>query len=105
MCGELRPRKDGREVDDPGRSICGSTAALPALAAVIPDVRVPAGRVLANDRVRIGYVRASYGVDPEDPDLYRLWIDSTALDVDTCVELIVTAARARVRHPAAAVDA
>lgn len=52
-------------------------------------------RVLANDRLRIDYVRDSYGVDPQDPDLYHLWIDSTALGVDTCVELIVTAARAR----------
>jgi cytidylate kinase len=59
-------------------------------------------RVRANDRVRIGYVRNSYGVDPEDPGLYHLWIDSTALDVDTCVELIVTAASARIRRPAAA---
>ena len=59
-------------------------------------------RVLTNDRVRIEYVRNSYGVDPEDPGLYHLWIDSTALDLDTCVELIVTAARSRARHPAAA---
>ncbi|MFM6852220.1 MAG: AAA family ATPase [Terrabacter sp.] len=54
-------------------------------------------RVLANDRLRIEYVRDSYGVDPEDPDLYHLWIDSTSLDVDTCVELIVAAVRARHR--------
>lgn len=59
-------------------------------------------RVVANDRMRIEYVRKSYGVDPEDPDLYHLWIDSTALDVDTCVELVVMAARARARHPTAA---
>jgi cytidylate kinase len=57
-------------------------------------------RVLANDRLRIDYVRRSYGIDPKDPGLYHLWIDSTAVEVDACVELIVTAARARVRGPA-----
>ena len=56
--------------------------------------------MLANDRARIGYIRRSYGIDPKDPGLYHLWIDSIALDVDTCVELIVTAARARARRPA-----
>lgn len=58
-------------------------------------------RVRANDRMRIEYVRTSYGVAPDDPDLYHLSIDSTALDLDTCVELIVTAARARLGHPTA----
>lgn len=47
------------------------------------------------DRTRIGYVRHAYGVDGEDPSLYHLMIDSTALDLDTCVDLIVTASRAR----------
>jgi len=53
----------------------------------------------AEDRTRISYVRRAYGVDGEDPSLYHLMLDSTALDVDTCVDLIVTAARARARHP------
>jgi hypothetical protein len=51
------------------------------------------------DRARIGYVRRAYGVDGEDPRLYHLMIDSTALDLDTCVELIVTAAHARTVDP------
>jgi cytidylate kinase len=38
-------------------------------------------------------------VDGEDPSLYHLMLDSTALDIDTCVELIVTAAQARTRRP------
>jgi cytidylate kinase len=56
-------------------------------------------RLDANDRARIGYVRRSYGIDPENSDLYHLRIDSTALDLDTCVELIVAAARSRARQP------
>jgi hypothetical protein len=53
----------------------------------------------AEDRARIGYVRRAYGVDGEDPTLYHLILDSTMLDLDTCVELIVAASRARVRDP------
>jgi hypothetical protein len=51
------------------------------------------------DRTRMRYVRRAYGVDGEDPSLYHLMLDSTALDIDTCVELIVTAAQARTRRP------
>jgi cytidylate kinase len=54
----------------------------------------------ANDRARKGYVRRAYGVDPEDPFLYHLQIDSTALDLDLCVDLIVAAARSRARQRA-----
>jgi Cytidylate kinase-like family len=57
-------------------------------------------RLDATDRARLGYVRREYGVDPEDPDLFHLRIDSTALDLETCVVLIVAAAAARTR-PAA----
>ncbi len=56
-------------------------------------------RQKAEDRARMSYVSRVYGVDGGDPALYHLMLDSTALHVDTCVELIVTAARARTRHP------
>ena len=56
-------------------------------------------RLEVTDRTRIDYVRRVYGVDGEDPSLYHLMLDSTALDLDTCVDLIVTAAEARVREP------
>jgi len=52
----------------------------------------------AEDRARARYVRGAYGVDGGDPSLYHLMIDSTALDLDTCVDLIVTASRARTRQ-------
>jgi cytidylate kinase len=47
------------------------------------------------DRARIEYVRRAYGVDGEDPTLYHITLDSTALDLEACVELIVTSSRAR----------
>jgi cytidylate kinase len=42
-----------------------------------------------SDRAREAYVRHFYGVDARDPALYHLVIDSTALELDTVVELIV----------------
>jgi hypothetical protein len=56
-------------------------------------------RQRVEDGSRIAYVRRAYGVDGRDPIWYHLMLDSTAVDVDTCVELIVTAAQARTRHP------
>jgi hypothetical protein len=43
------------------------------------------------------YVKHSYRADPRDPRRYHLVLDSTALALATCVELIVTAARAASR--------
>jgi cytidylate kinase len=56
----------------------------------------------ANDRARTEYVRHAYGVDPLDPDLYHLVLDSPALGLDACVDLVVAASEARMRqaHPA-----
>jgi cytidylate kinase len=66
------------------------------------DRRTAERRLAANDRARIDYVRRSYGVDPLDHDLYHLVLDSPALGLDTCVDLIVAASQARMRqaHPA-----
>jgi cytidylate kinase len=49
----------------------------------------------ANDRSREAYVRHFYRCDPADARHYHLVIDSTALPLDTVVDLVVTAARAR----------
>jgi hypothetical protein len=56
-------------------------------------------RQRVEDETRIAYVRRAYGVEGEDPALYHLMLDSTALDIGTCVDLIVIAARARTLHP------
>jgi cytidylate kinase len=63
------------------------------------DRKTAEARLVAEDRARIGYVQRAYGVDGQDAANYHLMLDSTALELDDCVELIVAASRARVRHP------
>jgi cytidylate kinase-like protein len=47
------------------------------------------------DRAREAYVQQFYGADARDAAHYHLVIDSTALALDACVELIALAAAAR----------
>ena len=47
------------------------------------------------DGARQAYVRHFYRADPRDAALYHLVIDSTAIDLRRCVELIAAAAAAR----------
>lgn len=47
------------------------------------------------DRAREAYVRQFYDLDARDLRLYHLALDSTALPLDACVELIALAAAAR----------
>jgi cytidylate kinase len=51
--------------------------------------------VAETDRAREAYVQHFYRTNPRDPDLYHLLIDSTAIPLRTCTELIVNAALAR----------
>jgi cytidylate kinase len=51
-------------------------------------------RLRAADKARTAYVRRLYRCDPADLSLYHLVIDSTAIPLDTVIELIITAARA-----------
>lgn len=46
-----------------------------------------------SDRAREAYVKHFYRVDPRDPSLYHLWLDSTRIPFEACVELIIAAAR------------
>jgi cytidylate kinase len=62
------------------------------------DRETAARRVKANDRARRDYVKSTYGIDGDNPRLYHLMIDAISLGIDVCVELIVTAARARIRQ-------
>jgi hypothetical protein len=48
-----------------------------------------------NDRTREAYVRHFYGCDPASAAHYHLVVDTTVLPVQTVIDLIVTAARAR----------
>jgi len=52
-------------------------------------------RVEETDRAREAYVRHFYRVDARDPALYHLVIDSTAIPLGACADLVVAAARAR----------
>ncbi len=45
------------------------------------------------DRAHSEYVKRFYGADIRDPSLYDLVVDSTSIDLDTCVEVLVTAVR------------
>jgi cytidylate kinase len=68
------------------------------------DHRTAARRQRVEDHTRTEYVRRAYGVDGSDAQLYHLVIDSTAVDLDTCVDLIVTAGQARAQAAGAASD-
>jgi hypothetical protein len=57
--------------------------------------RADAGCTLERiDRAHADYTRRFYGADICDPRLYDIVLDSTRIDLDTCVELLETAARA-----------
>ena len=56
-------------------------------------------RLEVEDKACTAYVRRAYAVEGEDPRLYHLMLDSTALTLDTYVELIVTAGQARICDP------
>ncbi|MHB8435720.1 MAG: cytidylate kinase-like family protein [Acidimicrobiales bacterium] len=47
------------------------------------------------DIARHRYIHRLYHADVADHRLYHLWIDATALPLASCVDLIVSAARAR----------
>jgi cytidylate kinase len=87
--------------DEPGVlrvRLFGPEEARIAQAARIEDVDVAtAGQRLPEvDRARAQYVRRLYGLDIDDPDLYHLQIDSTAVPLDACTALIAAAYRSRV---------
>jgi cytidylate kinase len=50
-------------------------------------------RQATEDLARDAYVRHFYGLDPENPALYHLTIDSTRTPLEACVEAIAAAAR------------
>jgi cytidylate kinase len=56
-------------------------------------------RLRAADKARTAYVRRLYRTDPADPALYHLVIDSTAVPLDTVIELVLAAARAHAGTP------
>jgi cytidylate kinase len=53
------------------------------------------------DRARAQYVRRLYCVSIDDPDLYQLQIDSTAMPIHACADIIAAAYRCYVQAPQA----
>lgn len=52
-------------------------------------------RMRQTDRARDAYVRHFYGADPRDISIFHLVVDSTAISLDACVDLIARAAQSR----------
>jgi cytidylate kinase len=59
------------------------------------DRRAAEYQLDVNDEARLGYVRRHYSREPEQPTHYHLVVDSTAMDLDDVVDLIVRASEAR----------
>jgi cytidylate kinase len=55
------------------------------------DRETAAVRLQRTDRARIAYHETLYCVDPRSPHLYHLMVDSTAIPLDTVVDLLVAA--------------
>jgi cytidylate kinase len=52
-------------------------------------------RMRQTDRARDAYVRHFYGTDPRDISHFHLIVDSTAIGLDACVDLVARAAQSR----------
>jgi cytidylate kinase len=59
------------------------------------DRRAAEHQLEVNDEARLSYVRHHYSRHPEEPTHYHLIIDSTAIDLDDVVDLVVHASKAR----------
>ena len=55
------------------------------------DAATAGQRLPGVDRARAHYVRRLYNADIDDPALYQLQLDSTALPLDACADLIAAA--------------
>jgi cytidylate kinase len=59
------------------------------------DRATAARRLARTDRFRRAYLEHLYGVDAREPGVFHLTLDSTAIALEDCVELIAEAARRR----------
>jgi cytidylate kinase len=64
------------------------------------DRRTAERSVDLHDEARLGYARRMYDSEREDWADYHMIIDSTAIDLDTVVNIIVDASTARRRQAA-----
>jgi cytidylate kinase len=66
------------------------------------DVQRAAKRQKREDQVRAEMSREFYHWDPRETDRYDLMVNTGTMDLDTCVDIIVAAARIKGRRPSAA---
>jgi cytidylate kinase len=66
------------------------------------DVQRAAKRQKREDQVRAEMSREFYHWDPLETDRYDLMVNTGTMDLDTCVEIIVAAARIKARRPSTA---
>jgi Cytidylate kinase-like family len=59
------------------------------------DRRTAERRLARMDRFRRAYMEVLYGVDPREPGVFHLVLDSTAIALADCVEIIAETARRR----------
>ncbi|MDA0159700.1 cytidylate kinase-like family protein [Solirubrobacter ginsenosidimutans] len=59
------------------------------------DRATAARRLERTDRARLAYHQTLYCVDPREPTLYHLVVDSTRVPLETCVDLIAAAVEKR----------
>ncbi|HLH15314.1 MAG TPA: cytidylate kinase-like family protein [Solirubrobacteraceae bacterium] len=59
-------------------------------------------RMRSQDRTHLAYAKHFYGVDLCDPRLYHVVLDSTAIDLEACVEMLLAAVHSLRRHAAPA---
>jgi hypothetical protein len=83
------------------RRRCGGDAVV-TLVALSASYGAGGSRALPKlDRTHAEYLRHFYNAEIDDPRLYHLMIDSTAIALDACAELIVRAAGSMTSDPAA----
>jgi cytidylate kinase len=58
------------------------------------DVTLARRHLDQTDAARLRYVKQLYRMDPADPSLYHLVVDSTMLSIEACVDLVADAAAA-----------
>lgn len=64
------------------------------------DAQTAQRRMRRQDRTHLAYARELYGCDLRDPALYHVMLDSTAIGLDVCVQLLALAAAALPGSPA-----
>jgi cytidylate kinase len=68
------------------------------------DVEVARQRIANVDGARDQYVRRLYRISVDEPDVFHLQLDSTALPLPTCIDLIVSAYQGLLARRAAGSD-